>query len=44
MPKVSVVIPVYFNEESLPLLYSRIVQIEKALVEKSIELETNFRR
>jgi polyisoprenyl-phosphate glycosyltransferase len=42
MPNVSVVIPVYFNEGSLSLLYSRIVPIERALAEKSIGLELIF--
>lgn len=42
MSKLSVVIPVYFNEGSLPQLYSRIVQVEKALAEKGIGLELIF--
>lgn len=42
MQKLSVVIPVYFNEQSLWPLYCRIVEVEKELLEKEISLELIF--
>lgn len=40
--KLSVVIPVYFNEESLPLLFQKILEIEKLLEKKKIIIELIF--
>ncbi len=42
MPKVSVVVPVYYNEESLPFLFSDLLVIEKKLEEMKMELELIF--
>jgi dolichol-phosphate mannosyltransferase len=38
----SIVIPVYFNEHSLPHLFDELLSIEKKLLEKSVELELIF--
>jgi len=40
--KMSIVIPVYFHETALPHLYEALMQIEKKLLEKNIELELIF--
>ena len=40
--KISVVVPVYFNEESLPLLFEELEKIELALLPRMIELELIF--
>lgn len=42
MPKLSIIIPVYYNEESLPFLFDELLKIEKSLLEKGIELELIF--
>jgi dolichol-phosphate mannosyltransferase len=40
--KVSVVVPVYYNEQSLPLLFQELLQIERRLQERNSELELIF--
>ena len=42
MKTVSVVVPVYYNEGSLPLLFAELLQVEKALLEKQLQLELIF--
>jgi polyisoprenyl-phosphate glycosyltransferase len=42
LKKVSVVIPVYYNEQSLPLLYEQLVEVENQLLQKSMQLELIF--
>ena len=42
MRKVSVVVPVYYNEGSLPLLFSSLLEVEKQLLQKNLELELIF--
>ena len=42
MWKLSIVIPVYFNETSLPHLYDALMHIEKRLIEKNVEMELIF--
>jgi len=42
MRQLSVVIPVYFNAESLPALFAELTSMEKALVERQLELELIF--
>lgn len=42
MSKISVVIPVYYNETSLPRLFERLSGVEKRLNQKSITLELIF--
>ncbi|MEN6326646.1 MAG: glycosyltransferase [Syntrophomonas sp.] len=42
MRKISIGIPVYYNAESLPLLFEELVVIEKQLQEKELELELIF--
>jgi polyisoprenyl-phosphate glycosyltransferase len=42
MPTLSIIIPVYYNEESLPFLFDELLKIEKSLLEKSMELELIF--
>jgi len=42
MPKLSVVVPVYYNEESLPILFHELLQIEESLQKKDVELELIF--
>jgi polyisoprenyl-phosphate glycosyltransferase len=42
MPKVSVIIPVYYNEESLPLLFAELLKLEKSLQKNGLELELIF--
>jgi polyisoprenyl-phosphate glycosyltransferase len=42
LKKVSVVIPIYYNEQSLPLLYEQLVEVEKQLLQKSMQLELIF--
>ena len=38
----SIIIPVYFNEESIPLLYEEFCKIEKQLSERKIDMELIF--
>ena len=38
----SVVIPVYYNQESIPALYERLAQVGSKLLERSIALELIF--
>jgi dolichol-phosphate mannosyltransferase len=40
--KVSVIVLVYYNEESLPLLFSELVKVENQLGEQDLELELIF--
>ena len=40
--KISVVIPVYFNEQSLPHLFEALIDIERSLLEKNINMELIF--
>ncbi len=40
--KLSIVIPVYFNEPSLPPLFDALSNIEKSLLEKNVETELIF--
>jgi dolichol-phosphate mannosyltransferase len=40
--KISIVVPVYFNEQSLPLLFEALSSIEKRLLEKNVEMELIF--
>ena len=40
--KLSIVIPVYFNEQSLPPLFEALLMVERALLEKNIEMELIF--
>lgn len=42
MKKLSVVIPVYYNEESLPVLFAELLETEKKLQNKNVELELIF--
>ena len=42
MKTVSVVIPVYYNEGSLPPLFAELLQVERKLLEKQIQLELIF--
>ena len=42
MKKLSIVIPVYYNELSLPLLFTELLEIEKKLRSKNVELELIF--
>jgi len=42
MPKLSIVVPVYYNEESLPLLFGELLKIENILLEKEMEMELIF--
>ena len=42
MPKLSIVVPVYYNEESLPLLFGELLKIENNLLEKGMEMELIF--
>ena len=42
MPKVSVVVPVYYNEGSLPLLFIELQEIEESLLSTGMELELIF--
>jgi len=42
MKKVSVVIPVYYNEDSLQLLFERLKDVENKLFDKGVELELIF--
>ncbi|MEN6351612.1 MAG: glycosyltransferase family 2 protein [Syntrophomonas sp.] len=42
MKKVSVIIPVYYNEESLQPLLIKLLEVEKNLQEKDLELEIIF--
>lgn len=39
MKKLSVIVPVYFNEESLPLLFRELQEVERQLVELGVEME-----
>ena len=40
--KLSSVIPVYFNEQSLPHLFEVLLSIENRLIEKNVEMELIF--
>jgi len=40
--KLSIVVPVYFNEESLPHLFEALLNVERALLEKNVEMELIF--
>jgi glycosyltransferase involved in cell wall biosynthesis len=42
MSKISIVIPVYYNEESLPALYQELLLLEKSLLEKGVGIELIF--
>jgi dolichol-phosphate mannosyltransferase len=42
MKKLSVVVPVYFNEGSLPLLFDELCAVESKLLDKGLELELVF--
>lgn len=42
MKKISVIVPVYYNEESLPVLFARLQDVEQKLLQKEIELELIF--
>lgn len=42
MKTVSVVVPVYYNEGSLPLLFTELLQVEQSLLEKQVRLELIF--
>jgi len=42
MKKLSIVVPVYYNQDSLPALFERFLQIEKQLNDMSIEMELVF--
>jgi len=42
MLKISVIVPVYYNEESLPKLFERLLGIEKRFNQKNITLELIF--
>jgi len=42
MQTVSIVIPVYFNEGSLPPLFAELVQVERTLLERQLQLELIF--
>jgi dolichol-phosphate mannosyltransferase len=42
MKKLSVVVPVYFNEASLPLLFQELQGVERKLVDRGLELELIF--
>ena len=39
---ISIVIPVYFNEQSLPILFESLLNIESKLREKNVEMELIF--
>jgi glycosyltransferase involved in cell wall biosynthesis len=39
---ISIVVPVYFNEQSLPHLFDALLDIEKKLLEKKVEMELIF--
>jgi glycosyltransferase involved in cell wall biosynthesis len=39
MKKLSIIVPVYFNEGSLPHLYDALTTLEKMLLERQVELE-----
>ena len=40
--KISIVVPVYFNEPSLPHLFEALLNIEKSLLERKVEMELIF--
>jgi dolichol-phosphate mannosyltransferase len=42
MKKLSIVVAVYYNEESLPLLFEELLKIEQQLLDRQIELELIF--
>ena len=42
MKKVSIVVPVYYNEESLPSLFTELVKVESQLRELAVELDLIF--
>lgn len=42
MKMLSIVVPVYFNEPSLPLLFNELLKIERELLPKGVQLELIF--
>ena len=42
LKKISIVVPVYFNEQSLPHLFDALLSIESRLSEKNLEMELIF--
>lgn len=42
MKTISVVVPVYYNEESLPLLFAELLKVEQIITEKECSLELIF--
>lgn len=42
MKKLTIVIPVYFNQDSLPLLFEKLLDVEQQLNDMGIELELIF--
>jgi dolichol-phosphate mannosyltransferase len=42
MKRLSVIVPVYYNEQSLPLLFAELSEVEKELLEQDIQLEIIF--
>src|SRR6266481_3278712 len=40
--KISIIVCVYFNEPSLPRLFEALVSVERALLEKDVEMELIF--
>src|SRR5256885_3577696 len=40
--KISIVVPVYFNEQSLPQLFEALLAIENNLLERGVEMELIF--
>ena len=42
MKKLSIVVPVYYNQDSLHPLLSLLIEVEKRLLEKSIQIEIIF--
>jgi dolichol-phosphate mannosyltransferase len=42
MPKLSIIVAVYYNEESLPLLFDELLKIENNLLQKGMEMELIF--
>ena len=42
MKKLSVVVPIYYNEQSIPLLFGELVKVENTLLQMNVELELIF--
>lgn len=42
MKKLTIVIPVYFNQDSLPELFEKLLDVEQQLIDIGIELELIF--